>query len=166
MSLTTYKKKRNFDDTPEPKSSLKHQKNSLNFCIQKHDASHLHYDFRLEHKGVLLSWAVPKGPSSDPKDKRLAIKVEDHPLDYQYFEGTIPKGNYGAGTVEIWDHGTYTVPHAQSTKDVEKAITEGLKKGHFEIILSGTKINGPYVFQQLKTDDKGTSWLLIKKKED
>lgn len=165
MNLMKYVKKRNFNKTPEPKTSLKHQKNSLNFCIQKHDASHLHYDFRLEYKGVLLSWAIPKGPSLNPKDKRLAIKVEDHPIEYQYFEGVIPKGNYGAGTVEIWDHGTYTVPNAKSCKDVEKALTQGLKKGHFEIILSGDKINGLFVFQQLKTDNKATSWLLIKKNE-
>lgn len=165
MSLKKYEKKRDFNKTPEPKISSKRPKNSLNFCIQKHDASHLHYDFRLEYKGVLLSWAIPKGPSLNPKDKRLAIKVEDHPLDYQYFEGVIPKGNYGAGTVEIWDHGTYTVPNAESTKDVERALTEGLKKGHFEIILSGAKIKGLFVFQRFNTDGKENSWLLIKKDE-
>ncbi len=165
MSLIQYKKKRDVTKSSEPKASLKHQKNSLNFCIQKHAASHLHYDFRLEYKGILLSWAIPKGPSLNPKDKRLAIKVEDHPLEYQYFEGVIPKGNYGAGTVEIWDHGTYTVPNSKSSKDVEKALTDGIKRGHFEIILSGNKINGAFVFQQLKTDNKVTSWLLIKKNE-
>ena len=163
MSLKKYEKKRDFAKSPEPKGSLKRKKNSLNFCIQKHAASHLHYDFRLEYKGILLSWAIPKGPSLNPKDKRLAIKVEDHPLEYQYFEGVIPKGNYGAGTVEIWDHGTYTVPNSKNTKDVEKALTEGLKRGHFEVILSGNKISGVFVFQQLKTDNKAISWLFIKK---
>lgn len=162
MSLEKYQKKRNLKKSHEPKATVKRKKNALNFCIQRHDARHLHYDFRLEHKGVLLSWAIPKGPSSNPKDKRLAIKVEDHPLEYQYFEGEIPKGNYGAGAVKIWDHGTYTVPHAE---DVEKAITAGLKKGHFEILLSGEKIHGLYLFQKLKTDEKGTAWLLIKKHE-
>lgn len=165
MRLKTYEKKRNLSKSSEPKATLTHQKNSLNFCIQKHDARRLHYDFRLEYKGVLLSWAIPKGPSLNPQDKRLAIKVEDHPLDYQYFEGVIPEGNYGAGTVEIWDHGTYTMRGSKSCKDVEKALTEGLKRGHFEILLSGSKIKGLFLFQQLKTDIKGTSWLLIKKNE-
>src|SRR4051812_16635741 len=105
MGLKEYKRKRKPKETPEPFDSKKSASPTLNFCVQKHDASHLHYDFRLECRGVLLSWAVPKGPSLNPKDKRLAIHVEDHPLDYQYFEGTIPKGHYGAGTVEIWDHG-------------------------------------------------------------
>lgn len=163
MSLNTYKAKRDFTKTKEPASNKKNSSSSLNFCIQKHSARHLHYDFRLECGGVLLSWAVPKGPSLNPEDKRLAIHVEDHPLDYQYFEGTIPKGSYGAGTVEIWDHGTYTMPHASSKKEIEKKLREGLHNGHFAVILHGGRLNGEFIFQKLKKDEDDKSWLLIKK---
>lgn len=165
MSLKSYKVKRDFTHTAEPVGSKKDSSASLNFCIQKHAARHLHYDFRLECNGVLLSWAVPKGPSLSPRDKRLALHVEDHPLDYQYFEGVIPKGNYGAGTVEIWDHGTYTMPQTVDRKEIEKKLSEGLKKGHFAVVLHGEKLNGEFIFQKLKNDAEDNTWLLIKKND-
>lgn len=164
MSLKEYKAKRHFTETSEPKSSKKRQSGSLNFCVQKHAARRLHYDFRLEYKGVLLSWAIPKGPSLNPQDKRLAIKVEDHPIDYQHFEGTIPKGNYGAGTVEIWDAGTFITPKSNHPKQIEDEFTRGLKQGHLSFILHGKRLNGEFILQKLKKDEPDdNSWLLIKK---
>jgi len=129
--------------------------------VQKHAARHLHYDVRLECRGVLLSWAVPKGPSLNPKDKRLAIHVEDHPLDYQYFEGIIPKGNYGAGTVERWDFGHFTMSHTDKRQDIEKNLLEGVKKGHFSVILHGKKLEGEFIFHRLQ----GKEWLMMKRKD-
>lgn len=156
MTLQKYHQKRSFDDTPEPKGTVPKSKSKLpEFVVQKHDASHLHYDFRLEHKGVLLSWAVPKGPSMNPNDKRLAIHVEDHPYEYRLFEGTIPKGNYGAGTVEIWDKGTFETP--------ELTIDQGLKKGHLIFTLHGNKLQGTFNLVKLKD---GENWLLIKGKDE
>lgn len=164
MSLKKYRSKRDFKKTAEPPALIvKKKSGGLRFCIQKHAARRLHYDFRIECYGVLISWAVPKGPSLNPKDKRLAMKVEDHPLEYQYFEGVIPKGNYGAGTVEIWDKGTYTAPNIIGRKETEEYISEGIRKGHFAIELDGEKLNGEFIFQKLKKDPEDNSWLLIKK---
>lgn len=155
-SLREYKEKRKFDKTPEPAGIVKSSAGKLIFVVQKHDASRLHYDFRLEIDGVLKSWAVPKGPSLNPKDKRLAVMTEDHPLDYADFEGVIPEG-YGAGTVMVWDHGT--------VEGVGSTLDEGLKKGHMSFILKGKKLKGEWSLVQLKgRDDK--NWLLIKKQDE
>lgn len=158
--LSEYVKKRNFKKTSEPKPSLSSKHKKLIYVIQKHDARRLHFDFRLELKGVLKSWAVPKGMPVNPKDKRLAVMTEDHPLAYANFEGRIPEGQYGAGTVEIWDKGNYvniTVKN-EKLKDLENAITEG----HFTIYLKGEKLEGTYSFTKLK--DK--NWIVVKKQEE
>ena len=167
--LEKYKQKRNFTSTPEPSGDVKLAQErakkqtpakGLFFCVQKHLASHLHYDFRLEYKGVLLSWAVPKGPSLDPKTKRLAMHVEDHPIEYGTFEGVIPSG-YGAGIVMLWDQGTWK----PETDDVDAA----LKKGDLKFTLDGYKLKGSWVL--VRTGGRwgggdGRSWLLIKHKDD
>jgi bifunctional non-homologous end joining protein LigD len=158
-TLSTYRAKRDFDTSPEPKGAAtkrtRPRKPKLPiFCVQKHLASHLHYDFRLEHDGVLLSWAVPKGPSLNPQDKRLAMQVEDHPLDYADFEGVIPEG-YGAGIVMLWDTGTWR----SEVKDVAAAIRDG----ELKFTLDGVKLKGSWVL--VRTG--GTrSWLLIKHRDD
>jgi bifunctional non-homologous end joining protein LigD len=160
MALEEYRKKRNFSKTPEPAGTVaKRAAKERFFCVQKHLASHLHYDFRLEHNGVLLSWAVPKGPSLDPKVKRLAMKVEDHPLEYGEFEGVIPEG-YGAGIVMLWDRGTWT----PEVDDVEAA----LKKGDLKFTLDGYKLKGSWVLVRTKGAPygDGRSWLLIKHRDD
>jgi bifunctional non-homologous end joining protein LigD len=170
MVLEKYKQKRNFTSTPEPSGDLKvaeeraqKQKASKSFffCVQKHLASHLHYDFRLEHHGVLLSWAVPKGPSLDPKTKRLAMMVEDHPIEYGTFEGVIPEG-YGAGIVMLWDQGTWT----PQSEDVDTA----LKKGDLKFTLDGFKLKGSWVLVRTGGRYPGgsgnRSWLLIKHRDD
>ena len=157
MSLTKYHQKRKFNETPEPKGKKVKPGKFLHFVVQKHEATRLHYDFRLEFDGVLLSWAVPKGPSLNTADKRLAMMVEDHPVDYMEFEGTIPKGNYGAGTVMVWDFGNYApvLP-----------MKAGLKKGELKFVLNGKKLQGQFAL--VKTKGFGgsqNSWLLIKDRD-
>ncbi|HTE01739.1 MAG TPA: DNA ligase D [Mucilaginibacter sp.] len=163
MSLVDYVKKRVFHKTPEPKSG-KGTGKQLSFVVQRHHASHLHYDFRLELDGTLKSWAVPKGPSMNPGDKRLAMMVEDHPIDYQHFEGIIPNGNYGAGVVMIWDHGTYE-SLAESRADDVKTLRAGLKSGDLKFRLNGEKLKGEFVLVKLRSAEDN-SWLLIKHKDD
>ena len=161
MALSLYNKKRNFKETAEPSGKLKKSEAKLIFVVQRHKASRLHYDFRLEMDGVLKSWAIPKGPSLNPKDKRLAMMVEDHPYDYKDFAGIIPEGNYGAGIVEIWDSGTYT-DIDNSEKDVAiKKLKAGLKSGDFKFQLFGKKLKGEFVLVKLKAKEDN-SWLLIK----
>ncbi len=164
MPLETYNQKRNFSKTKEPKGIKKNSKDTLRFVVQKHAASHLHYDFRLEIDGVLVSWAVPKGPSSDPDIKRLAVHVEDHPMDYIDFEGTIPEGEYGGGTVMVWDIGTY---HAEGNDEGFKdnaLMKKQLKAGSIKVVLEGSKLKGSYHLFSIKDDDK--QWLLMKGKDD
>lgn len=164
MSLETYNQKRDFSKTPEPKSNDKPAKGGLRFVVQRHEASKLHYDFRLEIEGVLKSWAVPKGPSLNPADKRLAVAVEDHPFSYRTFEGDIPAGNYGAGHVAIWDEGTYH--HAETLgKDGEKVLLEELKKGSIHFVLEGEKLKGAFTLLRMKNRGED-NWLLVKKDDE
>src|SRR6186713_932651 len=164
MSLSLYNKKRKFYETPEPEGKEKSSAKGLRFVIQKHDASHLHYDFRLEMKGVLKSWAVPKGPSLNPNDKRLAMMVEDHPYDYRTFEGIIPEGNYGGGTVIVWDEGTYEALEGDSKKEQEKLLLQQIKKGSLKFKLNGSKLKGEFALVKLKNAEKN-AWLLIKHRD-
>jgi bifunctional non-homologous end joining protein LigD len=166
MSLEKYVEKRDFTKTAEPKAGKSKDKDKLMFVIQKHDASRLHYDFRLEMEGVLKSWAVPKGPSTDPKTKRLAMMVEDHPFDYRNFEGIIPQGEYGGGTVIVWDEGTYEpIEEIKGKKAQEKHLLKQLKEGSLKIKLHGEKLQGEYAL--VKTHGMGENgWLLIKHKDD
>lgn len=165
MDLSKYNRKRDFGSTNEPKGEIKKSKNELIFVVQKHAASHLHYDFRLEMGGVLKSWAIPKGPSMNPKERRLAILVENHPYDYKDFEGTIPEGNYGAGTVIVWDSGTYTLTDVQDTVEMEHKFKAGIKNGHLSFILKGEKLKGEFALVRLKIKQKN-AWLLIKKNDE
>src|SRR5215203_1873422 len=161
MSLELYKQKRSFKKTPEPRGGKSNSKELL-FVIQKHHASHLHYDFRLEVKGVLKSWAVPKGPSMNSEERRLAQLVEDHPFDYKDFEGIIPEGNYGAGTVIIWDQGTYHPKESTGNKEQdEKLLIKQFYSGKISIELKGKKLKG--AFTLIKTPARGdNAWLLSK----
>ncbi|WP_136524263.1 DNA ligase D [Geomonas ferrireducens] len=164
MGLEEYRRKRDLGKTPEPSGQGGKGSNALRFVIHKHAASHLHYDFRLEIDGVLKSWAIPKGPSLDPSVKRLAMMVEDHPYEYGDFEGVIPKGNYGAGEVIIWDTGTF---HAAASEERERSLEllrEGLRKGDLKFILRGEKVSGEFALVRIK-GEKGNSWLLIKKND-
>ena len=162
MPLTTYRKKRNFEVSPEPsgETSKPSAKEKLLYVIQKHRATQLHYDFRLEFNGVLLSWAVPKGPSLDPSVKRLAMQVEDHPREYGDFEGVIPEGEYGGGTVMVWDTGEW-IPES---KDVEAALA----KGDLKFTLRGKKLKGSWVLVRTHGygSKEGKSWLLIKHRDE
>ncbi|RYY53486.1 MAG: DNA ligase, partial [Chitinophagaceae bacterium] len=162
MALTEYKKKRSFSNTPEPTGG-KADGEGLRFVIQKHDASHLHYDFRLEMEGVLKSWAVPKGPSTDPSVKRLAMMVEDHPYDYRNFEGVIPKGQYGGGTVIVWDEGTYKPAEkkVEGKKEQDKDLRRQLHQGKIVFTMEGTKLKGDWAL--VKSSYQGeNAWLLMK----
>ena len=162
MSLEEYQRKRDLTKSPEPGPKGRKPARALRFVIHKHAASHLHYDFRLELDGVLKSWAIPKGPSLDPSIKRLAMMVEDHPYEYGDFEGVIPKGNYGAGEVLIWDAGTYHASASPDRDQSEKLLREGLRKGDLKFVLEGQKLNGEFALVRIKSD-KDNSWLLIKK---
>ena len=160
--LKDYKKKRDFSKTGEPSGGGKGSRKPI-FVIQKHDASNLHYDFRIEVDGVLKSWAVPKGPSTDPKVKRLAMATEDHPLAYKDFEGVIPEGEYGAGTVMVWDTGTYSNLKEKDGK--EMPVDEAYDAGQVEIELNGKKVRGGYALIRTgKQTDR--QWLLIKMRDD
>ena len=159
MALEEYNKKRDFSKTSEPKGKQERSKGQSRFVIQRHDASHLHFDLRLEIDGVLKSWAVPKGPSLNPKDKRLAVQTEDHPMKYLNFEGTIPKGNYGAGEMEIWDSGTFQA----TSKD---ALPKMFDSGDMKLTFFGAKIRGDFALVRTKLEGKKPQWLLIKKRDD
>src|SRR5690606_10607371 len=156
--LEKYIQKRDFDRTSEPKSGKNKSGKELRFVVQRHHASHLHYDFRLEMEGVLKSWAVPKGPSLNPSDKRLAMMVEDHPYDYRTFEGIIPEGNYGAGVVSIFDEGTY---EPLQGKNPEQELLKELYSGNLKFRLHGKILKGEFALVKMKTGENN-SWLLIK----
>jgi bifunctional non-homologous end joining protein LigD len=163
--LSEYRRKRDFSRTAEPEGGSARARHTPEFVIQKHAASHLHYDLRLEHDGVMKSWAVPKGPSLDPSVKRLAMQVEDHPIEYNKFEGTIPQGEYGGGTVMLWDRGTYT--YGGSNPDPEAGIREGLKKGDFKFVLKGKRLKGSWALVRMRRDQPGKpQWLLIKHRDE
>jgi bifunctional non-homologous end joining protein LigD len=163
MGLKEYAAKRQFEKTPEPEPGVPQGGRRLTFVIHKHAARALHYDLRLELEGVLKSWAVPRGPSLDPAIKRLAVMVEDHPLDYKDFEGVIPEGNYGAGSVIIWDRGYYHHPLAHDEDENGKLLLAGLRKGDLKFVLEGEKLHGEFALVKTGKDEK--SWLLLKKKD-
>ena len=160
MPLEEYAKKRHFEKTPEPPPSKPKSKSSSKyFCVQRHDATRLHYDFRLEIDGVLKSWAVPKGPTLDPSVKHFAAHVEDHPVDYGGFEGNIPAGNYGAGSVMLWDRGTFDLLGDASGE-------EQIARGDLKFHLYGEKLKGDFALVHMKGRGKGNEWLILKKRDD
>ncbi len=173
MALEEYQRKRRFEETPEPPAKIEKEA-GRRFVVQRHHASRLHYDFRLEMEGVLKSWAVPKGPSLDPADKRLAMLVEDHPVSYYDFEGTIREGNYGAGTVMVWDVGTWEPLSPAPVKGeyipgTEEEAAAMLAKGDLKFRLQGKRLNGDFSLVHIKArrpGSKGNEWLLIKKKDE
>jgi bifunctional non-homologous end joining protein LigD len=163
--LTEYRRKRDFTRTEEPKGSSTPARQKLAFVVQKHAASHLHYDLRLELDGVMKSWAVPKGPSLDPTVKRLAMEVEDHPIEYNKFEGTIPQGEYGGGTVMLWDRGTYS--YGGSDPDPMEGLRRGYAKGDLKFVLNGKRLKGSWVLVRMRRDRPGKpQWLLIKHRDE
>lgn len=167
MTLEDYNQKRKFAQTPEPPGEVQAGQGPLRFVVQMHEASRLHYDFRIEAGGVLKSWAVPKGPSLRVQDQRLAVQVEDHPITYGSFEGIIPKGNYGAGTVMVWDEGEYSERHSSSSssrQETESLVLKGIEQGHLTMILYGEKLQGEFALIRLKEGDP-KSWLLVKKRD-
>ncbi len=159
--LKEYKQKRDFNATPEPSGKIGKSSTEPIYVIQKHQASNLHYDLRLESNGILKSWAVPKGPSMDPKVKRLAVPTEDHPMAYADFEGVIPEGHYGAGTVIVWDSGTF-----QNTKGEEASFAENLEEGHATINIKGSKLLGDFALIRTKRGGDRPQWLFFKMKDD
>lgn len=163
MTLTKYKQKRNFTNTPEPSGKDGKETDKLTFVVQRHHARNLHFDFRLELDGVLKSWAVPKGPSMNPKDKRLAMMVEDHPIEYATFEGDIPAGNYGAGHVDVWDHGTYEPINKEGEVVSAAEFAEHLREGSIKFRMKGRHLKGEFALVNMKKDEK--TWLLIKHKD-
>jgi bifunctional non-homologous end joining protein LigD len=163
--LAEYRRKRDFTRTAEPEGGASQKGRKLAFVIQKHAASHLHYDLRLEHDGVMKSWAVPKGPSLDPSVKRLAMQVEDHPIEYNAFEGTIPQGEYGGGTVMLWDRGTYS--YGGTDPDPDEGLRRGYQKGDFKFVLNGKRLKGSWALVRMRSDRPGKpQWLLIKHKDE
>ena len=163
--LAEYRRKRDFGRTAEPRGGRPKRVKRLAFVIQKHAASHLHFDLRLELDGVMKSWAVPKGPSLDPSVKRLAMQVEDHPIEYNTFEGTIPEGEYGGGTVMVWDRGTYV--YGGEDADPIEGLRKGYAKGDFKFVLAGKRLQGSWTLVRMRRGgSKKPQWLLIKHRDD
>jgi bifunctional non-homologous end joining protein LigD len=163
--LAEYRRKRDFTRTAEPRGGGRKKAKALAFVIQKHAASHVHFDLRLELDGVMKSWAVPKGPSLDPSVKRLAMQVEDHPIEYNVFEGTIPQGEYGGGTVMVWDTGTYE--YGGDASDPIEGLRRGYEKGDFKFVLKGKRLQGSWVLVRTRRGDaKRVQWLLIKHRDE